>query len=410
MVAILKVWILIEQGNMAMVIYLKGAIIRAEKPRGDLMIIWNPWHGCRKISEGCKNCYVYRRDSQFGKDSSVVTKTASFLMPLNKDRKREYKLKDEVVYTCMTSDFFIEEADPWREDIWKIIKKRKDLSFNIITKRIDRFELCKPMDWGDGYDNVRIYCTCENQEMADYRLPIFLKAKIKHKAIIHEPMLSEINIEKYLEEGDIEEVICGGESGENARLCDYKWILKTREQCLKYKVDFFFKQTGAVFKKGDKIYHIDRKYQMEQAQRANISFKSREEKAEDKGVYDLDSYIRENKYNDIFERLAKSAFRSKFYLTRADKDYVRQKGMDKIREHTYDFINKRLAPKVIENDGKQTPMRGHPTFKAQHGTATCCRGCLKKWHNIGDNKELSTEEKDYIVDIIMKWIEKQMNK
>lgn len=107
--------------------------------------------------------------------------------------------------------------------------------------------------------------------------------------------------------------------------------------------------------------------------------------------------------------LSKSKFRSSFHLKNKDKLYIQEKGMEKIRSHAYDFINKRLAPKEILNDGKQTPMRGHPVFIAQHATATCCRGCLEKWHNIPKGKELNQEEINYIVNIIMNWIEANIN-
>lgn len=112
----------------------------------------------------------------------------------------------------------------------------------------------------------------------------------------------------------------------------------------------------------------------------------------------------------ILGSLSKSKFRSSFYLKNNDIEYIDKKGINKIKEHAYDFINKRLAPKYIQNDGKQTPMRGHPVFIAQHATATCCRECLYKWHHIEKNKDLSKEEIDYIVSVIMKWIEKNYNK
>lgn len=153
-----------------------------------------------------------------------------------------------------------------------MIKYRDDLHFVIITKRIDRFMECIPSDWGDGYENVTIMCTCENQSKADHRLPIFLEAPIKHKCIIHEPMLEAINIEKYLASGQIEQVTCGGESGDQARVCDFAWILESMEQCVKYDVSFYFKQTGAKFKKGNKIYQIERKDQMIQADKAEVNF------------------------------------------------------------------------------------------------------------------------------------------
>lgn len=112
-------------------------------------------------------------------------------------------------------------------------------------------------------------------------------------------------------------------------------------------------------------------------------------------------------FNDIFERLAKSKFRSRFKLRDKEKQYIQEKGLEKIRSHAEDFISKRLAPADISNDGKQTPMRGHPVFIAQHATATCCRGCLEKWHKIPKGRDLTDVEQKYIVDIIMEWIKKQ---
>ena len=110
---------------------------------------------------------------------------------------------------------------------------------------------------------------------------------------------------------------------------------------------------------------------------------------------------------DIFERLAKSTFSSRFKLKEKEKQYIKEKGIDKIRSHAEDFISKRLAPADIPNDGKQTPMRGHPVFIAQHATATCCRGCLEKWHKIPKGKILTQAEQRYVVDIIMEWINRQ---
>lgn len=112
---------------------------------------------------------------------------------------------------------------------------------------------------------------------------------------------------------------------------------------------------------------------------------------------------------DIFDRLLKSDFRKKFKLTDKDRAYIEQKGLDTIRRHAEDFISKRLAPKIIPNDGKQTPMRGHPVFIAQHATACCCRKCLYKWHKIPQNTELTKEQQNYVVEIIMEWIKRQLS-
>ena len=113
--------------------------------------------------------------------------------------------------------------------------------------------------------------------------------------------------------------------------------------------------------------------------------------------------------DEVLNKLSKSKFRSSFKLKEKDILYIKDKGLNTIKSHAYDFINKRLAQKTILNDGSQTPMRGHPVFIAQHATATCCRKCLYKWHKIDMNKELNSAEKDYIVNIIMAWINKELN-
>lgn len=234
---------------------------------------WNLWHGCHKISDGCKNCYVYRMDSGFEKDSSVISKTQNFNLPVKRTRQREYKIPSgSLVYTCFTSDFFLEEADEWRVDAWKMIRERSDCMFYIFTKRIDRFYESLPSDWFDGYDNVTIGCTVENQKMADYRLPIFTGLPIKHKHIICAPLISDIELSRYLDSSKIEIVSVGGESGENARVCDFSWVLHIREQCVSNSIAFKFHQTGAKLLKDGRVYRIKREYQHSQADKAGINF------------------------------------------------------------------------------------------------------------------------------------------
>ena len=113
--------------------------------------------------------------------------------------------------------------------------------------------------------------------------------------------------------------------------------------------------------------------------------------------------------DSILKSLSMSKFRSSFHLRKYMREYVNEKGIDKIEEHAYDFINKRLKPSVIPNDGKQTPMKGHPVFIAQHACGCCCRGCLEKWHKIPKGKELTNEEIDYIVNLLMTWIKNEIN-
>ena len=117
-----------------------------------------------------------------------------------------------------------------------------------------------------------------------------------------------------------------------------------------------------------------------------------------------------NRINTVLENLSKSTIRNKFHLKEKEINYIKEKGIDKIQEHTKDFINKRLAQAVIQNDGKQTPMRGHPVFIAQHATGCCCRGCLYKWHKIPKGVELSEEQKNYICEVIMTWIQREIKR
>ena len=113
-----------------------------------------------------------------------------------------------------------------------------------------------------------------------------------------------------------------------------------------------------------------------------------------------------NRLENLFSRLAKSKFRSGSKLGTKERQYLNDKGFSEIERHARDFIQERLAPKSPKNDGKQTPMRNHPVFIAQHATATCCRNCLQKWHNIEKGKQLSSQQIDYVVSVIMHWLRK----
>ena len=115
-----------------------------------------------------------------------------------------------------------------------------------------------------------------------------------------------------------------------------------------------------------------------------------------------------NQIPQTLESLKKSTFRSKFKLSSKDQQYIQDKGINTIRQHAIDFIKTRIAPQYPKNDGKQTPMKAHPVFIAQHATATCCRGCIQKWHRIKKGKELSDQEIHFLLGLIMRWIEGQI--
>jgi len=112
--------------------------------------------------------------------------------------------------------------------------------------------------------------------------------------------------------------------------------------------------------------------------------------------------------NDALYKLSKSKFRSSFHLNEKMKDYVKKRGMDQIRHDAEKFISERLAPSFIPNDGRQTPMKNHPVFIAQHACACCCRGCLNKWYKVPQNTELSKSQQEKIVNLLMTWIENEM--
>lgn len=234
------------------------------------MPMWNPWHGCHKCSPGCANCYVFYLDGLRDRDSNTVTRSkTNFNMPLKKDRSGNYKIPSgSEVATCFTSDFFIEEADVWRDEAWAIIKKRSDVNFLICTKRIDRFENCVPENWGDGYDNTEIAVTCENQAKTEERLPVLLKIKAKRKYIFVAPILERVDLSEFLKSGEIDMVSVGGESYANARTCDFSWICYLKETCDKYNVKFDFHQTGSNFVMNGRRYRINHRDEYSQAKKA----------------------------------------------------------------------------------------------------------------------------------------------
>lgn len=235
---------------------------------------WNPWHGCRKHSEGCLHCYVYRRDEAIGKDSGIVTRTKQFDRPLRRRRDGSWAIPPgSVVFACMTSDFFVDAADPWRAQAWAMIRQRRDVSFTIFTKRIDRFTIGLPADWGDGYENVTIGCTCESERRARERMPVFLALPIRRRWVVCEPMLGPIDLSSWLGPA-VERVVCGGESGDGARPMDFAWALSLRAQCQAAGVGFTFRQTGASFVKDGRRYAIPRHAQLSQARRAGIDLPS----------------------------------------------------------------------------------------------------------------------------------------
>ena len=236
--------------------------------------IWNPWHGCRKYSEGCDHCYMFFLDRLRNMDPTRIAKTRSgFDYPLQKRRDGSFKIRSgELIRVCMTSDFFLPEADPWREDAWDMIRQRPDVKFWLLTKRAYRIRECLPYDWGDGWDNVMLNVTAENQRAADERLPILLSLPARHKGVMCAPLLGPIQLAPYLQDGQIRQVLCGGENYDGARPCDFDWVRALRRECEEAGVGFFFTETGTVFLKDGKRYRIPRDKQGEMALKSGMNF------------------------------------------------------------------------------------------------------------------------------------------
>ena len=177
--------------------------------------IWNPWHGCVKCSEGCQNCYMYFLDRMRDQNGAEIYKTKSgFSYPLQKDRAGHYKIQSgEQIRVCMTSDFFLEEADPWRVEAWGI--------------------MCAPF-------------------------------------------IGPVSIRQYLSAGQIEQVICGGENYDGARPCNFDWVKSLRQECVDANVTFCFIETGTVFIKDGRRYHLPNKQlQSRMASKSGMNFQGR---------------------------------------------------------------------------------------------------------------------------------------
>lgn len=240
-------------------------------------VAWNPWHGCRKCSDGCKNCFVFQMDKRYGRDTNIIQKVkTNFNLPIKKDRQGNWKYPSGTQFKlCFTSDFFIEEGDFWRSECWSMIRQRSDCHFILTTKRADRIHKCLPRDWGKGWDNVTIAVSCENQEMADQRIPYLLMLPIKHKYIFLSPILEYIDLTDFLNYGGIEKVCVGGESYSGARLCDFNWVEQIYKDCLKYNTEFNFHQTGSNFLFQGEIFKGSLKKQWELAEKCEKMLKEK---------------------------------------------------------------------------------------------------------------------------------------
>lgn len=192
---------------------------------------------------------------------------------MQKGRDGRYKIRSgELIRVCMSSDFFLDEADVWREEAWRMIKARSDVKFFLLTKRPERVRETLPSDWDDGWENVFFNVTCENQQRADERIPLLLELPFKHKGIMTAPLIGSIEMGKYLATGQIEQVIAGGENYDGARPCNFDWVKSLSEQCRTQDVTFCFIETGTEFIKDGKRYRIpSKRIQSEMAYKAGVN-------------------------------------------------------------------------------------------------------------------------------------------
>ena len=219
---------------------------------------WNIWHGCRKYSEGCENCYMFFLDSihNVPEKSERIERTSDVNKPLRKDQKGRYKVPPGFTLTMnMTSDTFIEEADQWRDEMWATIRKRPDVIFQLLTKRVSRIAGCLPDDWGDGYENVMLSITTENQARFDERWPIFESIPAKHKGLNLAPLLGPIDITPALASGQMEQILLSGESFGGRRPCRHEWIEDISDQCGRFGVNFAVNIIGSVYIKDGVEYN-----------------------------------------------------------------------------------------------------------------------------------------------------------
>lgn len=229
----------------------------------------NFWQGCRPVSEGCANCYMYRDKRRYGQDPTKVIRSKDVTFR----QARKWKTPARV-FVCSWSDFFIEEADDWREEAWGEIRQAPHLTWIILTKRPQNISDRLPSDWGNGWPNVYLGVTAENQQAADERIPLLLQTPAAVRFISAEPLLGAVDLtvirvddkttvnsltggaitKTGFVEMDIELppfmgnkldlVIVGGESGPGARPCHPDWVRSLRDQCQASGVKFFFKQWG----------------------------------------------------------------------------------------------------------------------------------------------------------------------
>ena len=210
---------------------------------------WNPWYGCKKISPGCKYCYMYRDQTRYGMDPTNVSRSKT---KFNEPKKWK---EPGLVFTCSWSDFFIDEADQWRDEAWQIIKDTPHLTYQILTKRPEDVLQRLPADWGTGYPNVWLGVSVESQH-EDWRIFELMDIPAALRFVSFEPLIGPV---KWNPEWNIDWIIIGGETGNEEgpyryRPAEIDWFVELINGAILYDVAIFVKQLGT---------HLAKQFDME---------------------------------------------------------------------------------------------------------------------------------------------------
>ena len=240
---------------------------------------WNPWMGCHKVSKACAHCYIYRDMAHYGRNPNTVVRAApaTFGNPLKWTQNGKVA-PGARIFTCSWSDFFIAEADPWRAEAWTIIRQTPQFWYLVLTKRIERVAECLSPDWGNGYPNVALGVTVENERHLG-RVEALAQIPAVVKFTSEEPSLGPVALDE-LNRG-LHWRITGGESGAGCRTSEIDSFRLTRDECARYGVAYFHKQNGGR-RKADGVWggasYDDRTYaELPQALRGLPVWPDREE-------------------------------------------------------------------------------------------------------------------------------------
>lgn len=340
-----------------------------------------------------------------------MRRTTSWNLPVRRDRAGNWKKPgtSAPVLLCPDEDFFAEGADDLRDGIYPMLRAREDLLFLVLTSDVRQIPSRLPRDWGSGYPNVILGIRVLDQAAEEALAPRLASLPFAARELVLEPLRGPLDISPLLQTGGASAVFAAGDDDPQGTVLDLSWVQGIRAACEAASVPFFFCSTGARLRIGEKIWSIPGRYRAEQAEKSGLSFLPEHPTPLAESFSRQAAFpSRDPALDDLFLRLSRSGFRSGFSLSEEDRRYLKEKGMETIRRHAGDFVAKRLAPAHPARDGKQTPMRGHPVFPAQHATGCCCRGCLAKWHGIPEGVPLTEAQQRAVTDILMEWIRREL--